>query len=298
MPRAALLSIHARLEATGPDALEDPSLAQIWGPRFSNFVVAADDVPVFTLGRFPGDAAGQRRAVETADRLEAFLAGRRMGYGLAGDAMGVNANSLRYVTTTGRVRMRWEGARQPIIWTVAAPEMTPAEARLEVARRHLRVFGPATAASFAKWAGVGAREAAVAYEALARTLVPTRTPIGDAWILAADEVSFGERHATVEGVRLLPSGDAFFLLWGRDRELLVPDPALAAGLWTSRVWPGALLVGGEIAGTWRRDGARVSIFPWRTLSSAEREAAEAEAASLPLPNLAIPPFTEWLPEAP
>jgi hypothetical protein len=56
-------------------------------------------------------------------------------------------------------------------------------------------------------------------------------------------------------------------------------------LWTSRVWPGALLVGGEIAGIWRRSSATVTIDAWRRLSSAEREAVEAEAASLPLPGL-------------
>jgi hypothetical protein len=35
MPRAALLSIHARVEGTRPSTWEDPSLVQLWGPRFS-----------------------------------------------------------------------------------------------------------------------------------------------------------------------------------------------------------------------------------------------------------------------
>jgi len=35
MPRAALLSIHARVEGTGPSTWEDASLVQLWGPRFS-----------------------------------------------------------------------------------------------------------------------------------------------------------------------------------------------------------------------------------------------------------------------
>ena len=41
MPRAALLSIHARVEDAEPSTWEDPSLVQLWGPRFSVFVVAA-----------------------------------------------------------------------------------------------------------------------------------------------------------------------------------------------------------------------------------------------------------------
>ena len=35
MPRAALLSIHARVEGTEPTTWEDPSLVQLWGPRFN-----------------------------------------------------------------------------------------------------------------------------------------------------------------------------------------------------------------------------------------------------------------------
>src|SRR5579875_2771960 len=44
MPRAALLSLHARVDGAGPSSWEDPSLVQLWGPRFSVFVVPADDV--------------------------------------------------------------------------------------------------------------------------------------------------------------------------------------------------------------------------------------------------------------
>jgi hypothetical protein len=85
--------------------------------------------------------------------------------------------------------------------------------------------------------------------------------------------------------RLLPSGDSFFLLQGADRELLVPDAARRRELWTSRVWPGAVLADSEIAGTWRRAGAALSVQAWRPLSAAERDAVEAEAASLPLPSI-------------
>jgi hypothetical protein len=65
----------------------------------------------------------------------------------------------------------------------------------------------------------------------------------------------------------------------------VPQAELRGELWTSRVWPGAVLVEGEIVGTWRRANANLSVNPWRRLSSAERVAVEAEAASLPLPGL-------------
>ena len=85
--------------------------------------------------------------------------------------------------------------------------------------------------------------------------------------------------------RLLPSGDAYFLLDGAERELLVPRADQRERLWTSRVWPGALLVEGEIRGTWRRAQHTVRIEAWERLSRARRDAVEAEARALPLPSL-------------
>jgi hypothetical protein len=285
MPRAALTSIHARVEGTEPEAWEHESLVQLWGPRFQDYVVAAEDVAYFTLARLPDDPKGLKRATDTAAALHEFLAGRRMTYGQAGRAMGVHPNSLRYGTTTGRILIRWEGARQPIVWTVPQPDIDPFEARLELARRYLHVLGPGNAEGFSKWAGIKPPRGRAAFDGLASELTPSRTAIGDEWILSADEASFRKAPGRPAGARLLPSGDAYYLLWGHDRELLVPNAKERGSLWTSRVWPGALLVGGEIAGTWRRADANVSIEPWRPLTSAEREAVEAEAASLPLPGL-------------
>ena len=51
------------------------------------------------------------------------------------------------------------------------------------------------------------------------------------------------------------------------------------------MWPGALLVDGEIRGTWRRKQHTVTIETWGRLSRAARDAVEAEAAALPLPGL-------------
>lgn len=285
MPRAALLSIHARVEGTTPTALEHPSLVQLWGPRYSAYVVAERDRAVFTLGRLPHEGPGRRRAERTAASLDTYLGGRRMGHGPAGHAMGVHPNALRYGAPTGRILIHWDGARQPTIWTVPPPAIDPADARLELARRYLHVFGPATADSFAKWAGIKPESARATFEALAHSLVPVETPIGEGWILRGDEVAFRVSPADPAPARLLPSGDTYFLLQGPDRELLVADGARRATLWTSRVWPGAVLVEGEIVGTWRRAGPDVTVEPWAPLSARARMAVEAEAASFPLADV-------------
>jgi hypothetical protein len=285
MPRAALLSIHARVAGATSESWEDPSLVQVWGPRFSAYVVPARDFAVFTLGRLPDDATGRRKAYDLSGRLRDLIGDEPMLHSAAERALGIGSNQLRYAAPTGTVVMRWDGARQPTIWSVPAPEMDQVEARLELARRHLHVFGPSTADAFASWAGIGRSEAVVAFERLRKALVPVQTPIGERSILAADEPLL---RATLEApapIRLLPSGDAYTLLKGADRDLLVRRAAWRETLWTPRVWPGALLVAGEVAGTWRRAHDKLTVGAWRRLSRAERAAVEAEARSLPLPGI-------------
>jgi Winged helix DNA-binding domain len=190
MPRAALLSIHAQVEGTGPSTWEDASLVHLRGPRFNVFVVAAAGRAVFSLGTLPGDAKGRRRAEDLAARLHAILGRAPMTCGQAGRALGVHPNSFRYAAATGTVLIRWDGARQPAICTVPPPQADPRDARLELARRYLHIYGPATPEAFGGWAGIGRRHGVEAFEALGRSLTPVETPVGDAWILTQDEATF------------------------------------------------------------------------------------------------------------
>jgi hypothetical protein len=293
MPRAALLSIHARVEGVHASSWEDPSLVQLWGPRWSAYVVPKRDLAVFSLGRLPEDARRRQVSEEMAARVRDFLKGRRLPDREVGGGLGVR-NAIRYAAPTGTLLIRWEGARAPTVWNVPQPDVDPRDARLELARRYLHVFGPTTAASFAEWAGISNAGGRAAFEALEGELAPVRTPIGDAWILAKDERTFFADPGPAAPARLLPSGDAYFLLQGADRQLLVPDANHRAALWTSRVWPGALLVGGDIVGTWRRANTDLAIETWRRLTRAERDAVEAEAASLPLPGLRTAIQVRWI----
>jgi Winged helix DNA-binding domain len=195
MPRAALLSIHARVEGTHAATWEDPSLVQLWGPRFNVFVVAARDLAVFSLGTLPDDVNGRRRAEELAARLHAFLGDARMSYWEAGRALGVHPNSLRYAAATGTILIRWEGARRPTVWTVPPPTVDPRDARLELARRYLHVYGPTTPEAFARWAGIRPPHGVAAFQALDRSLTPVRTPV---------TLSRGERDAVAAEAAALP----------------------------------------------------------------------------------------------
>ena len=292
MPRAALLSLHARVEDVEPSTWEHPSLAQLWGPRYSTYVVPKRDFALFSLARLPEDARGRLRAERMADLLQSHLKGARVADREAAGALGVG-NAIRYAATTGTVAIRWEGARAPVVWTVPAPKIDPADARRELARRYLHVFGPATADGFARWAGISRRSAADAFASLEGSLLPVRSPLGDDWLLGEDEPAIRAVEAAAAPARLLPSGDAYFLLDGAERELLVPREDRRELLWTSRVWPGALLVEGEIRGTWRRAQHTVRVDAWTRLSQGARDAVEAEASTLPLPGMDRPIEVVW-----
>ena len=292
MPRAALLSLHARVEGVESSTWEDRALVQLWGPRYSTYVVPRRDFALFSLGRLPEDAKGRLRAERMAERMHAHLGGTRMTDRELGRAIGVG-NAMRYAAPTGTVAIRWDGARAPTVWTVAAPAIDPADACRGLARRYLHLFGPTTAEGFARWAGISRRSAANAFASLERSLLPVRSPLGDEWLLADDEPEMRAGETAPAPARLLPSGDAYFLVHGAQRDLLLPREDQRQRLWTSRVWPGALLVEGEIRGTWRRARHTVVIDAWTRLSRGSREAVEAEAMALPLPGLERPIEVVW-----
>src|SRR6188472_2982986 len=125
MPRAALLSLHARVEGVEPSSWEHPSLAQLWGPRYQVYVVAKPDFPLFSLARLPEDEKGRLRAQQMAERLHAHLRDKRMTDRELGSALGIG-NEIRYATTTGTLAIRWAGARAPEVWAVEVPDLDPA----------------------------------------------------------------------------------------------------------------------------------------------------------------------------
>jgi hypothetical protein len=71
---------------------------------------------------------------------------------------------------------------------------------------------------------------------------------------------------------------------GRDRDLLVPDPALHKRIWTAIGGPGSVLVAGEVAGLWRpaKKGRKlvITVDPLGKLTAAATDELAGEIERL------------------
>ena len=186
MPRAALLSIHARVADTPPSILDDPALVQVWGPRYSAYAIAAVDLPIFTLSRMPDTDKGRRRAEETADALERVLAGRSNEGPLGVRRTG---RPSLFVALCHGHRAGTDSlggcARADGVDGAAAARCLPLEARLEMARRYLRVFGANNRRRHSpSGQGFPILRASAAFEALGRRADRRHQTQPDGWIVA------------------------------------------------------------------------------------------------------------------
>src|SRR2546427_10196099 len=290
-PRSAVLALHARVKDVSPSAWKDPRFVQVWGPRGAVYVVPGHDVAVFTLGRLPRDPvleAAVRAAAEKTQR--AFRARQAPPGRLRSDrAVGLNFRELRIASMTGAVRIEWDGATTS--WRlVDPPTQAPESARLELARRFLRSVGPSTPEEFAWWSGGWAgsydsstrgvlSDAQETFRSLERELAEVELEGQKRWVLRPDRSRL-EHAVPVETVRLLPAGDPY--LASADRALLVPQPRFRSELWPKSVWPGALMVNGEIVGAWRRQGGRVTVRGWRPVEPSVKEAVGEEVSGMPI----------------
>ncbi|WP_460444012.1 DNA glycosylase AlkZ-like family protein, partial [Amycolatopsis cihanbeyliensis] len=145
-----------------------------------------------------------------------------------------------------------------------------------IAAAYLRLHGPATATEVAGFLGTTKRT--VTEGGWPEDLVEVRVD-GHPAYLPAGQVPELENPPEPGLVRLLPPWDP--LLQARDRLVLVPDKAWHKEIWKVIGNPGALLAGGEIAGTWRtRSAGRrldVTVNPLWMLTRDVRAEVEAEA---------------------
>jgi hypothetical protein len=133
-------------------------------------------------------------------------------------------------------------------WLGAGLDGSVDSARVELARRFLAAFAPATPENLAAWAGIGVDDARDRFSRLVLESVEVVLDGRSAWVQEADLEALAAPPPAV-GVRLLPSDDPF--LTQRDRSVLLPDPRHQAQVWEPAVRPGLVLVDGHPVATWR-----------------------------------------------
>lgn len=167
------------------------------------------------------------------------------------------------------------GTSPPVMEPI--PDFEPAAeapARFDVVRAYLRLLGPATPKHVADYLDATLKDVKARWpEDAVEVSVDGETR----WVLAEDESRLGARPTGL--TRLLGPFDLF--LQAKDRGLLVDDPAHTKALWPVLGRPGAVLVNGEIAGTWRprKSGARLSLQV-ELWSKPSRAAIEEQAERL------------------
>lgn len=144
-------------------------------------------------------------------------------------------------------------------------------------RRYLTLHGPATEMDVAAFVNTNRSELVDVWP---EDLTEIRLHGKPAWIPAERYRELLDPPAPPQ-VRLVPLWDSFLQV--RDRSLLIPDTPRQKMLWTMLASPGAVVVDGEVAGTWRaRMGGKrrldLTVNAFQTFGSGARREMAYEAA--------------------
>jgi hypothetical protein len=177
---------------------------------------------------------------------------------------------------------------RPQQWLGSWREVDPDLALTEVARRYLRVYGPATQQDFARWWGNWPGVGKAAWTGLADEVVTVAIEGRKADILATDEVRIKEQP-TESSVQLLPAFDPYVM--GHSSRDHIVEAANHSRVSRTAGWISAVvLVNGRVTGTWSHKAVkgtlRIAVEPFQTLTSKTmtevRRRAEAIAETLGL----------------
>jgi hypothetical protein len=143
------------------------------------------------------------------------------------------------------------------------------EALAELTTRYLRSHGPATIRDFVWWSGLNTADAKRGVE---MSGAKSREVDGLKYWSLGRSMTHGPAATTA--VQLLPIYDEYLVAY-RDLEA-VPRPAYLLGSFQH-----SLVIGGDVAGTWRvvpgRAGVTIDVTPHRRLAAMERRTLKREA---------------------
>ncbi len=169
---------------------------------------------------------------------------------------------------------KWAGPRQP----VERPQ-----ALVELARRYLEAFAPASLPDFAYWSGLSLQDARLGWEGMASLAVQVEVGGKTAWMPEERLAWVEEPPAPTPTVHLLPRYDNYLLGYASRARAVAPEHE-------GRIHPGggiihaAILVDGRAAGTWelkhRRTGLELIVDRFEHFKPAVINGIEAEISDM------------------
>jgi len=193
------------------------------------------------------------------------------------DAQHISGGLFQQVALPGGVRLE-PGGSPTTLAPIAGWPGVPDEAQdsASIVRAYLRLLGPATPSEVAAYLGTKPSEIRAVWPA---DLAEVRVDGRRAW-LPADRVDALRGAEPARTVRLLPPSDPY--LQARDRNLAVPDRERQKAVWRVLASPGAVLVDGEVIGTWRaklagKSRSHVAVTAFEPLAARTRASVTAEA---------------------
>ncbi|MBM7494867.1 hypothetical protein JOD64_006089 [Micromonospora luteifusca] len=184
---------------------------------------------------------------------------------------------FRLATTRAGLELQLDTS-PPVLQRITGFRRTAAPGdRFDLIRAYLRLLGPATPKQVADYLDAPVKDVKALWP---DDVVEVTVDREVRSLLAADEEAL--ESADGRSTRLLGPFDLF--LQAKDRATLVPDAAHAKELWPVLGRPGAVLVDGELVGTWRPRKAgntfTVAVQPWRKLPGPTRRAITDQAERL------------------
>ena len=157
-----------------------------------------------------------------------------------------------------------------------------ADAALQLVRRFLHCYGPATPAALQSWLGACPAQAKRMWAAAAPEMQPVKLAGRTAWMLAQDVPALPDAAPGQPQLLLLGPHDPYLDVHSpHEKALLLPAAALHKAVWQTVSNPGVLLKEGAIAGVWRQKAQgkslSLSFTLFAPLSPAERACAVALA---------------------
>jgi hypothetical protein len=270
-------------------ATEDAGwLLPLFGPLF----IAADRRRRLELGldedtcargiRAMRDVLGSQGALTRAELVEQIA---RHGIRLEGQA---RPHLLSRAALEGVICFGPERGAEPTYvllrdWVDLGPALTEDAVYVELARRYLGAYGPATPEDMAAWSGLPISKIRAAWRQMADQIMEVEIDNAVAWMLKSRAKWLDEPLFMDQVVCLLPAFD-IYLLGYQKRDLVVPSQfAKRINAGGGMLQP-TLLVNGRAVGTWksgrRKSQLAVIVEPFEKLAPEVYAGLEAEIGDL------------------